>query len=115
MGQVAIAVNGRRYEVNCDDGEEDRLRLLAEGLDRRVRALAGSVGQVGEVRLLLLTALLMEDELIEAGRNGAAIAAGGHAVGIGRAPPTAADAAIGEEIDRLAKRIEAVAARLKQP
>ena len=121
MGQVAIAINGRRYNVNCDDGEEDRLRLLAAGLDRRVRALAASVGQVGENRLLLLTCLLLEDELAEAGRGAAAVAAvglaaGGNAGGDAEAGRAAvADVAIDGDIDRLAERIEAVAAQLKHP
>jgi cell division protein ZapA len=122
MGQVAIAINGRRYEVNCDDGEEDRLRQLAEGVDRRVRTLAASVGQVGEVRLLLLTCLLMQDELTEAGRGEATTAAGEaryDASATGRPPATVADPRagpdLGDELDRLAERIEAVAAQLKRP
>jgi cell division protein ZapA len=122
MGQVAIAINGRRYEVSCDDGEEDRLRQLAEGVDQRVRTLAASVGQVGEVRLLLLACLLMQDELTEAGRGVASTAAGSVAEEAASARPPASpaaglgiDAGMGEEIDRLAKRIEAVAAQLKQP
>ena len=121
MGQVAIAINGRRYEVNCDDGEEDRLRQLAEGVDRRVRTLAASVGQVGEVRLLLLTCLLMQDELTEAGRGEATTPAGeaGDDAGATGRPPATADPGagpnIGDELDRLAERIEAVAAQLKRP
>ncbi|MFO1154596.1 MAG: cell division protein ZapA [Rhodospirillales bacterium] len=103
MGQVAIAINGRRYEVNCDDDEEDRVRQLAERVDQRIRSLAESVGQVGEVRLFLLTCLLMEDELEEAGREGNAAVDGD-----GTAPLA------GDAIDRLATRIEAVAAQLKQ-
>lgn len=118
MGQVTIAINGRRYEVNCDDGEEDRLRQLAVGVDRRVRTLAASVGQVGEARLLLLTCLLMEDELIEVGRSDAVAATGAADDAAVIGPPTSTAARVGpglgDEIDRLAERIEAVATQLKE-
>lgn len=120
MGQAQISVNGRRYEVSCGDGEEARLQELAAALDRRVRRLAGSIGQVGEVRLLLLTCLLMEDELgeVAATATGDAAAAGGASVagGPGRQPEGAAAPAdgLGGEIEALAERLEAVAERLKQ-
>jgi cell division protein ZapA len=107
MAQVAIAINGRRYEVNCDDGEEDRLRQLAEAVDRRVRTLGAAVGEVGEVRLLLLTCLLMQDELME-GAGGEGTTAAGRI-------SSAAGPGVGNEIDHLAERIEAVAAQLKRP
>ncbi|MFO1128323.1 MAG: cell division protein ZapA [Rhodospirillales bacterium] len=114
MPLVAISVNGRRYEVNCGDGEEDRLRQLADGVDQRVRSLATSVGQAGEVRLLLLTCLLLQDELIEARRDPAAI--GGDGTPAAAAAAAAGfDPAFAEELGRLAERIEVVAAQLKQP
>lgn len=111
MAQVPITVNGRRYEVSCGDGEEARLADLAAALDRRVRRLAGQIGQVGEVRLLLLTCLLMEDELGEqATARRAAAPSGDGAAGDG-----AAAARLGADLEALAGRLEAVVARLDPP
>ena len=63
--EVTLTVNGRAYKVACSPGEEDRLRTLAEALDRRVSELAKSFGQVGEGQLLVVAGLLLVDELDE--------------------------------------------------
>jgi cell division protein ZapA len=66
MPLVNVMVNSRAYTIACDDGEEDHLRSLAEHVDEKVRELLGSVGQVGDQRLLLMAALLIADEHHEA-------------------------------------------------
>ncbi len=66
MAQVSLDVNGRKYTVACDDGEEERLYELSEYVDRHVKDLAQSVGQVGDTRLMLLAGLMISDELSEA-------------------------------------------------
>jgi len=66
MGQVAVQVNGRSYAITCDDGQETRIRRLAQYVDAKVAEFVGSVGQVGEARLLLLAALVIADELSDA-------------------------------------------------
>jgi cell division protein ZapA len=66
MAVVHIRVGGREYDVACDDGQEDQLRLLADEVDDRVRALLYGMGSnPGENMALLLTSLTMADELIE--------------------------------------------------
>lgn len=62
MPLVNVMVNGRAYTIACDDGEEDHLKELATHVDSKVQELLSSVGQVGEVRLLLMAALLLADE-----------------------------------------------------
>ncbi|MBI3675501.1 MAG: cell division protein ZapA [Proteobacteria bacterium] len=66
MPLVNVMVNGRAYTIACDDGEEDHLRDLAKHVDEKVRELLGSVGQVGDQRLLLMAAVLITDEYFEA-------------------------------------------------
>jgi cell division protein ZapA len=66
MPLVNVLVNGRAYTVACDEGEEDHVRDLGQFLDKRVRELSGSVGQVGDARLLLMAGLVISDELSEA-------------------------------------------------
>jgi cell division protein ZapA len=105
MGQVAVTVNGRSYAVACDDGQEARIRQLAQYLDAKVGGFTARLGQAGESRLLLLAGLVLADELAEARE---ALKAAQSA-----ADSEAAAAAAG--VDALAERIEAIAARLGAP
>ncbi len=66
MAQVDIQLNGREYRVTCDDGQEARLQELAAYFDRHVSELAAELGQIGDARLMLLSALTVCDELFEA-------------------------------------------------
>lgn len=63
MGQVSVIINGRNYRLACSDGEEGRLLELASHVKARVEQLIREFGQVGDDRLLLMTALLVTDEL----------------------------------------------------
>ena len=65
MPLVNVILNGRAYTVSCDEGEQDHVRDLGQFLDKRVRELTSSVGQVGDARLLLMAGLTIADELSE--------------------------------------------------
>lgn len=65
MGQVTIAVGGRRYSLVCGDGEEPQLLRLAEYVDQKVENLSETLGHIGEARMLLMASLLIADELID--------------------------------------------------
>ncbi|MCW5700676.1 MAG: cell division protein ZapA [Rhodospirillales bacterium] len=118
MGQVAVTVNGRSYEIACDDGQEEHLVHLARDIDNRVRGLARSVGKVDETRLLLMASLLVADELseayaqIDALRDGTA-AATNDGTKNGDRGAKAIEDAITADIDALTEQIEAVVARLR--
>ena len=66
MPLVNIMINQRAYTVACDDGEEEHLRELGKHVDAKARELLESVGQVGDTRLLLMAALLITDEYLDA-------------------------------------------------
>lgn len=105
MAQVALDINGRRFEVACDDGQEPHLRALGAEIDQRVRTLVESVGQVGEMRLLVMAGLLLADDLDE--QTGQVT---------GRTParqPSAEDARTVERLNAVAERVERVAARFE--
>jgi cell division protein ZapA len=112
MSQVNVTVNGRPFTITCDDGQEPRIRRLAQYVDARVGEFVKTVGQVGEARLLLLAALVIADELSDANealqeersRNRAAEAEAADA----------ADAAA-SGVHGIAQRIEAIAVRLETP
>jgi len=109
MGQVTVTVNGRAYQIACEDGKERHVEQLAAYVEARVSELAQDVGQVGEARLLLLASLIAADELAEARaaiKDGASTADG--LKRMARIEDAAARA-----IDVMAQRIDAVAARLE--
>ncbi|MBV1695199.1 MAG: cell division protein ZapA [Hyphomicrobiales bacterium] len=66
MGQIAVTLNGRTYRLRCGDGEEDRLVALATSVKAKFDALLAEHGNAGEDRLLLMTALMIADELQDA-------------------------------------------------
>lgn len=113
MPKVDITINGRIYAVACGEGEENRVRELAGMVDGRVRQLVGPnpTGAIGETHLLVLTSLMLADELSEA--------AGG--MPQAAAPQTAAAAQDGADndqevliaaVDHLTDRIAVIAERL---
>ncbi len=107
MADIQIVVNGRPYDIACNDGEEDRLRALAQDLDRRVTGIAQSVGQVGDSRLLLLACLLVADELAESRTEAQRLK------DVDGPARRALEDRLVATIDKLADRIEAIAAELE--
>lgn len=117
MGLINVSLNGRPYDISCDDGQEEHVALLAEVLDDRVTALAETVGQVGESRLLLMAGLLVADEMVEArtelerlteGRDAPPMVSHLDDISVGLT-----ESEVAEMINGLAQRIEDIAARLK--
>ena len=106
MAQITVTFNGRGYPVACSDGEEGRITELARYIDAKVKGFAQDLGQIGEARLLVLTALVLADELAEAQEAASAGPHGGNGA-------TPGDAKLLSGIENLALRIEAVAARLE--
>ena len=98
MATVTVEINGRPYAVGCADGQEERVRILARQFDTHVRQVAGDVGHVGDIRLFLMAALVLADELHEARL----------------AQPKAAVAPAESNTDGVAEALNAVAARLEK-
>jgi cell division protein ZapA len=69
MPVVHITIRNTSYAIACDNGQEDKLKHIAERLDLRVNALAANLGRAGETQLLLMTALMMEDQISELKKN----------------------------------------------
>jgi cell division protein ZapA len=116
MPQVIVTINTRTYAVACGEGEEEHLLRLAAIVDQRVTALAQQVGQVGDARLLLMTSLLMADDLEQLEQR--ADQAEATAFGAQQASADAVsktgeiEAKSAAYVERLAQRVEAMAARL---
>ena len=103
MATVTVEINGRPYAVGCADGQEERVRILAKQFDVHVRQVAGDVGHVGDIRLFLMAALVLADELHEVRMGGATAPAAAPA----SAPPS--DTGVAEALNAVAARIEKIA------
>ena len=110
MPQVDVHINGRRYQIACDEGQEEHLSQLAEYVDKRVQELVGSVGQVGDARLLVMTSLLVADELSEACSTLEEIEDAGN----GGVAADKRKEVLASTLEAMASRIEALASELEQ-
>ena len=63
MGQVSVNFNNQEHHLACQAGGEERLKMLADYIDRRAESLVDRMGPVGDIRLLLMTAIMIADEL----------------------------------------------------
>ena len=119
MPQVTVSIGGRAYQVACDAGQEQRIRDLGAYIDGKVAAFAGQFAQAGEARLLVLAALMVADELSDANetirrlRTQAPSPVTLHDPANDPNRTAEDDAAFADGIERLAARVEAVAARLE--
>lgn len=66
MAKADISINGKRYMVSCEDGQENKLLRLSERFDSRVGEMSAALGDIGTERLFLAAALSIIDELEEA-------------------------------------------------
>ena len=62
MANVNIKFNNKDYLLSCDDGQEENLKDLASHLDSKFNTLKNSLGNLGENKLLLITAIQMLDD-----------------------------------------------------
>jgi cell division protein ZapA len=69
MSRVTVTLNGREFTIGCEDGQEAYLKDLARTLDARVSSIADQVGQIGDLRLLLMASLMLVDEQKDAERR----------------------------------------------
>ena len=69
MPQVTVSINGRVYRMGCDEGQEQVLSELARDIDNRIEAYKSSFGEVGDMRLMLMAAMELGDELGDARRR----------------------------------------------
>jgi cell division protein ZapA len=109
MAQVSIRINGRSYDIACDDGQEDRIHALAGYVNDRVKEIADAVGQIGEQRLLVMTGLLIADELGSAQEK---LAKSASQQAQATRMSDAESNALAENVESMAARIESIADKL---
>ena len=109
MAQVNITINGRKYQVACDDGQEAHLTRLGDYVDKRLNELVAAVGQVGVSRLLVMVSLLFADELSDMRSETESLRKNEDGSSSIRAEED-----IGALVEKMAERIESIAVGLEQ-
>lgn len=62
MPEVNIIINNREHKIACSAGEEERVKELANLLNNEVISIADSLGQIGDVKLMVLAAITILDK-----------------------------------------------------
>ena len=65
MANVSIKFNGKEFLLSCDDGQEEHLEELLIQINRKFNELKNDLGNLGENKLLLITAVKVMDEYHE--------------------------------------------------
>ena len=65
MANVNIKFNNKDYLLSCDNGQEANLKKLANHLDSKYDKLKKNLGNIGENKLLLITAIQMVDDYFD--------------------------------------------------
>lgn len=105
MSNVTLQIGGRSFVVACANGEEQHVAGLGRMIDGKVAEM-GDASQ-SESRMLLFAALLLADDLHEAGKRQPEVPAPAPA------PPPAAPQVDVQRLEALAARLENLASRLE--
>lgn len=63
---MTVTIAGKTYRMACADGEEAHLEGLGALYDGKITEMRGSFGEIGDMRLHVMAALMVADELSEA-------------------------------------------------
>jgi cell division protein ZapA len=69
MAQVTVQIDGKAYRMACEEGQEGHLTDLATNFDRYVIHLKNQFGEIGDLRLTVMAAIMVMDELSESTRK----------------------------------------------
>ena len=65
MANVSIKFNNKEFLLSCDDGQEEHLEELLIQINQKFNQLKNDLGNLGENKLLLITAVKIIDEYYE--------------------------------------------------
>jgi cell division protein ZapA len=65
MATVQVTIDNKQYRMACGDGQEAHLQSLAAMLDAKVADMRQAFGEIGDMRLTIMAALTVADELSE--------------------------------------------------
>ena len=114
MAEVTLTINGRNYGISCDDGQEQRVLDLGAYVDQRMKEMASAGAATSDSQLLVLTTILLTDEIFEL-RDQVSTGANAPAPTTnGAHPPESEDhAELTKTIENLSGRVDTIAERLQ--
>ena len=65
MANVSIKFNNKEFLLSCEDGQEEHLEELLIKINQKFNDLKNNLGNLGENKLLLITAVKIMDEYYE--------------------------------------------------
>ena len=65
MANVSIKFNNKEFLLSCEDGQEEHLEDLLIQINQKFNELKNELGNLGENKLLLITAVKIIDEYYE--------------------------------------------------
>jgi cell division protein ZapA len=65
MANVSIKFNNKEFLLSCEDGQEEHLEELLIQINQKFNDLKSNLGNLGENKLLLITAVKIIDEYYE--------------------------------------------------
>ena len=65
MANVSIKFNNKEFLISCEDGQEEHLEELLIQINQKFNDLKNNLGNLGENKLLLITAVKIMDEYYE--------------------------------------------------
>jgi cell division protein ZapA len=69
MPEVNVDINGRKYRMACEEGQEQHLLGLADRFNQHIDQFKGTFGEIGDNRLTVMAGIAVLDELAEAERR----------------------------------------------
>ncbi|MCA0406812.1 MAG: cell division protein ZapA [Proteobacteria bacterium] len=112
MAEVTLTIDAKQFRMACEDGQEDHLVKLAAHVDARVKMMRSSFGEIGDLRLTVMAALMVADEFFEEKRKNDELSEARASEADARAHASedeeARDAAVAQAIDGLTARIERI-------
>ncbi|HMO30174.1 cell division protein ZapA [Enterovirga sp.] len=119
MAHVQVTIAGRAYRMACGDGEEKHLQALAAAFDAKIAEMRASFGEIGDMRLHVMAALMTADELSEVRRRVETLEAelaAMRSVAVSQAERSeTTEQKLTQALNRAADRVERLAARFAPP
>jgi cell division protein ZapA len=110
MPQVNVTIAGKAYRMACGEGEEQHLAGLAELYDGKIAEMRQAFGEIGDMRLHVMAALMVADEVFELKQRVAALQSD---MAVIRGDAGAADQRLNEVEDKAAQALMAAAERIE--